>query len=82
MVGFPPKYCRPIATLVNGDDAYVLLNSVYQNPRRRTLLVSAARAIRPAADRIRSQSALLDTFRNCVNISEFSDEHQGRGCSR
>jgi hypothetical protein len=27
MVGFPPKYCRPIATRVNGDDAYVLLNT-------------------------------------------------------
>ena len=27
MVGFPPKYCRPIAIRVNGDDAYVLLNT-------------------------------------------------------
>lgn len=27
MFGFPPKYCRPLATRVNGDDAYVLLNT-------------------------------------------------------
>ena len=27
MVGFPPKYCRPIAIRVNGNDAYVLLNT-------------------------------------------------------
>ena len=27
MVGFPPKYCQPIASRMNGDDAYVLLNT-------------------------------------------------------
>jgi hypothetical protein len=27
MVGFPPRYCRPIVSRVNGDDAYVLLNT-------------------------------------------------------
>jgi hypothetical protein len=27
MVGFTPKYCRPIASRMSGDDAYVLLNT-------------------------------------------------------
>lgn len=27
MDGFPPKYCRVVASRVNGDDAYVLLNT-------------------------------------------------------
>src|SRR3954469_7405964 len=27
MVGFPPKYCRVVASRVNGDGAYVLLNT-------------------------------------------------------
>jgi hypothetical protein len=27
MVDFPPKFCRVIASRVNGDDAYVLLNT-------------------------------------------------------
>jgi hypothetical protein len=27
MHGFPPKYCRVVASRVNGDDAYVLLNT-------------------------------------------------------
>lgn len=27
MVGFPPKYCRVVASRVNGDEAYVLLNT-------------------------------------------------------
>jgi hypothetical protein len=27
MVGFPPKYCRVVASRVNGDDGYVLLNT-------------------------------------------------------
>ena len=71
MVGFPPEFCRPIATRVSGDDAYVLLNTGSMTQTRRSTVVVAREGRR------HPRSADDDTART---VSCTSSAVQTLGC--